>query len=482
MKKAFRTPVVALAASIAMVAVGVTPAFAKAPSEASVLANALAVKSVPGSALNMGGSSFDANLVNAAYAQWKGLASNNASSLNTYQSSSSGTGRSGVAGSSPSLNIGFSDVPLNYAGQDTSDTSAFIQTPVALGGVSIITNIHFRNTLVVSNAFGKVNNKSITSNGTSSGRTCAQLAAAYPVALDGKTLGSVFAGSITSWGNAAIVANNPRLTALVYVPVSKYVPGKGKKGHKGYKKGIPQKNRLEPISCMSLTTTPTITVYSRTAGSGTTFIFRDFLSKADNSEYPYPSSAAFGAAASTFSNSAGLAPAVAGKDGAIGYVEYGYALQNHLASLRMKNKAGSYVTLNAASVATAASAGLAAISANKSGCANGFSLAGPTTYNASSVNTQCFSITDVNNGAAYPIAGFSYAIAPKTIGNAATAVVTTKWLLFLTQSGAATSNSNTFGQNLAGAQAYVAMPKAIQNVAYSIISRINGGADISATN
>ena len=133
-------------------------------------------------------------------------------------------------------------------------------------------------------------------------------------------------------------------------------------------------------------------------------------------------------------------------------------------------------------VATAASAGLAAISANKSGCANGFSLAGPTTYNASSVNTQCFSITDVNNGAAYPIAGFSYAIAPKTIGNAATAVVTTKWLLFLTQSGAATSNSNTFGQNLAGAQAYVAMPKAIQNVAYSIISRINGGADISATN
>jgi len=66
MKKAFRTPIVALAASIAMVAVGVTPAFAA--SESSILSNALAVKTVPSSALNMGGSSFDANLVNAAYA------------------------------------------------------------------------------------------------------------------------------------------------------------------------------------------------------------------------------------------------------------------------------------------------------------------------------------------------------------------------------------------------------------------------------
>jgi ABC-type phosphate transport system substrate-binding protein len=480
MKKAFRTPIVALAASIAMVAVGVTPAFAA--SESSILSNALAVKTVPSSALNMGGSSFDANLVNAAYAQWKGLNSNNAASLNTYQSSSSGTGRSGVTASTPSLNIGFSDVPLNYAGQDVSDTSQYVQVPVALGGVSIITNIGYQTSDTVSNKFGSVKTTTkLTSNGTTSGRTCAQQVATYPVALDGKTLGSVFAGSINSWNNPAIIAQNPRITVETLVPIAKAVKAKGKRGHKGYKAAVPQRNRLELVNCLTLTTTPAITVYSRTAGSGTTFIFRDFLSKADSAEYPTPSSAAFSAAAATFSNSAALAPAVAGKDGSIGYVEYGYALQNHLSSLRMKNAAGSYVSLTASSVSAAATAGLNAINANKS-CAGGFSAAGPGTYNANSVNTQCFSITNVDAGAAYPIAGFSYAIVPKTIADANTATVATKFLLFLSQSGAGTNSSNTFGQNLAGAQAYVAMPKSIETVAYGLIGQINGGADLSATN
>jgi len=480
MKKAFRTPIVALTASIAMVAVGVTPAFAA--SQSSVINNALTVKVVPSSALNMGGSSFDANLVNAAYAQWKGLNSNNAASLNTYQSSNSGTGRSGVDASTPSLNIGFSDVPLNYAGQDVSDTSQFVQVPVALGGVSIITNLHYQTSTTVSNKFGHVKTTiKMTSNGTASGRTCSQQVATYPVALDGKTLGNIYAGSITSWNNPAVIAQNPRVSVEVYVPIAKAVKAKGKKGHKGYKPAVPQKNRLELVNCLTLTTTPAITVYSRTAGSGTTFIFRDFLSKADSAEFPVASSAAFASAAATFSNSATLAPAVAGKDGAIGYVEYGYALQNHLASLRMKNAAGAYVNVTASSVAAAASAGLNAIKANAS-CPAGFSLNGPATYNANTVNTQCFSIANVNASAAYPISGFSYAIVPKTIANATTATVDTKFLLFLTQSGVGTNGSNTFGQNLAASQAYVAMPKPIESVAYGLIGQINGGADLSATN
>jgi len=479
MKKAFRTPIVALAASIAMVAVGVTPAFAA--SESSVLANALNVKTVPGTPLNMGGSSFDANLVNAAYAAWKGINSNNGQSLTPYQSSSSGNGRSGVDASTPTLNIGFSDVPMNFAGQDTSNTANFVQVPVALGGVAIITNLHYASSATVTNQFGtKTTSSRLTSNGTPTGRTCAQLVSAYPVALDGKTLGSIFAGSITSWSNPAVIAQNPRIAVEAYVPIAKAVKAKGKRGHKGYKPAVPQKNRLELVNCLTMTTTPTITVYSRTNGSGTTFIFRDFLSKADSAEYPVPSSAAFSAAASQFASSALLAPAVAGKDGSIGYVEYGYALQNHLASLRMKNAAGAYVNSTASAVAAAATVGLANINANKN--CSGWSANGPSTYNASSVNTQCFSITNVNASAAYPIAGFSYAIVPKTIGDTATAVVTTKFLLFLSQSGAGTNSSNTFGQNLAAAQAYVALPKAIQNVAYGLIGQINSGADLSATN
>ena len=480
MKKAFRMPLVAVAASLAMVAVGVTPAFAGAPSESSVLANARVVKTVPGSALNMGGSSFDANLVNAAYAQWKTYSSKNGQSLNAYASSSSGTGRGNVISGTDAL--GFTDVPLNYAGQDTNSLSSWVQTPVALGGVAIINNISYQTSDKVTNAFGTVTTSPVTANGTASGQTCSSLAKQYPVALDGKTLGSVFAGSITSWGNAAIQADNPRLSVLVKVPVAKAVKAKGKKGHKGYKKAIPQKNRLEAVNCLTLTTTPSITVDSRTAGSGTTFIFRDYLSKVDPSEYPYPSSAAFTAATTQFSGSSTLAPAVAQKDGSIGYVEYGYALLNHLASLRLKNAAGAYVSLNAGSVAIAATAGLAAIEANKSTCPNGFDVTTGTsnTYSGSAISTTCFSINNVNNLGAYPIAGFSYAVAPQHISDSTTGVVTTKFLLFLTQTSS--SASQPYGQNLAASEAYVALPKPIEAVAYSAISHINNGAFISASN
>jgi len=476
MKKAFRTPIVAVVASVAMVAVGVSPALA-APSKSSVLLNALNMRSSV-SAQSMGGSSFDANLVSAAYNAWKAINPNNASSLNAYASSSSGTGRTNMINGTYA--IGFSDVPLNFAGQDTSNTANYVQVPVALGGVGIIANINYRKNIGVKNSFGAINTYTLTSNGTASGLTCAQLAAKYGVAIDGTTLANIYAGSVNSWGAPQVLATNPRLTVLVKVPYAKAIPAHGKKGTKSYHRAVPQKNHFVAYNCLSLATTLPITVVSRTAGSGTTFIFRDFLSKADPTEFPVPSSAAFTAAQLQFSSSGTLAPAVASKDGAIGYVEYGYALQNHLSTLRLKNSAGAYVALTASSVSAAASAGLAAINANHN--CSGFSTDAPATYNSASVNTQCFSITDVKYSAAYPIAGFSYAIAPKTISNNGVAILTTKFLLFLSQQGAGTTQNNTFGQNFAAAQAYVPLPTSFQNAAYSIIGRINNGTDLSATN
>ena len=201
-------------------------------------------------------------------------------------------------------------------------------------------------------------------------------------------------------------------------------------------------------------------------------MFRDYLSKADAASYPYPSSAAFGAATSTFSNSAGLAAAVSNIDGAVGYVEYGYAVQNGLETMRVKGAAGTVVSLNAKSVTSAATNGLAAINADNSGCPVGFSLDAPSTYVAANVNTQCFSITDVNNATAYPIAGFSSGIAKKAQSDDATAVAVAKFLEFLSQSGAGVSADTTFGQNLAGSQYYVALPKSIQAVAFSTIEKI----------
>jgi len=427
----------------------------------AILTNALTVKKVPASPLNMGGSSFDANLVNAAWTQWTGLSAHNASSLNTYQSSSSGTGRAGVDAATPSINIGFSDVPLNFAGQDVADTTKFVQVPIALGGVAVITNIRFKTSSTVTNQFGTATTTNVTSTGATSGKSCAAQVASTPVALDGTTLGNIFAGSITTWNNAAVLAQNPALLVKVNVPVA-------------------GKDQLESVNCLTLTTKATIAVDSRTAGSGTTFIFRDYLAKVDPTQFPTASSAAFASASATFSTSATLAPAVAGLDGSIGYVEYGYALQNHLASLRLKNAAGMTVSLSAASVSAAASAGLAAITANAS-CPGGFSAAGPSTYSAAAVTTTCFSITDVNADAAYPIAGFSYAIVPKTIADATVATVTTKFLLYLSQSGAGTNSANTFGQNLAAAQAYVPLPAADEVVSSGLIDQINAGANMNAT-
>ena len=465
MKKAIRTSVVATAASVALIAVGASPAFAttKPPTYAQYMANALHIKTVPSSALNLGGSSFDANLLNATIAQYRGLSGNNNNSLNAYSSTSSGTGRSGVI--SGSLNIGFSDVPLNFAGQDTTDTTAYAQVPVALGGVGLIYNINFKTTDTVTNSFGSA---------TTTGLTCNAIEAAHHIALDGTTIGEIFAGNISSWTNANIVAQNPKLVVKVETPTAAAKAAVGTPGTKGYKAAVPQKNALKAVSCLSnaLMTQPSITVESRTAGSGTTFMFRDYLSKADAASYPYPSSAAFGAATSTFSNSAGLAAAVSNIDGAVGYVEYGYAVQNGLETMRVKGAAGTVVSLNAKSVTSAATNGLAAINADNSGCPVGFSLDAPSTYVAANVNTQCFSITDVNNATAYPIAGFSYGIAKKAQSDDATAVAVAKFLEFLSQSGAGVSADTTFGQNLAGSQYYVALPKSIQAVAFSTIEKI----------
>ena len=190
MKKSYRSSAVALAASLAMVAFSSAQAFAGTPTVAQYLANDN-VKTVPASQLAMGGSSFDANLVAADYPIWAGQDSKNAASLSAYQSHSSGTGRANLMNGT--YQIGFSDVPLNAAGQDTADTTAYAQVPVALGGVSLIYNITFDNQHVA----------------------CQSLLNQYGLNLSGVTVGHIFDGSITSWGNSQITATNPKLVVLV---------------------------------------------------------------------------------------------------------------------------------------------------------------------------------------------------------------------------------------------------------------------------
>jgi len=137
--------------------------------------------------------------------------------------------------------------------------------------------------------------------------------------FDGSTLADIYLGKISKWNDPAIKKLNP----------SANLPDKA------------------------------IVVVHRSDGSGTTFIFANYLSKVSK-EWADK----VGAATSVdwpvgigAKGNEGVAGNVAQNSGAIGYVEYAYAQQNHLAYTKLKNHDGQTVTAGMDSFqATAASA------------------------------------------------------------------------------------------------------------------------------
>ena len=88
-----------------------------------------------------------------------------------------------------------------------------------------------------------------------------------------------------------------------------------------------------------------ITVVHRSDGSGTTWIYTNYLSKVSpewKSKVGNDKSVSWPAGVGGKGNE-GVASYVLRIKGAIGYVEYAYALQNHMASVKLKNQAGNYV-------------------------------------------------------------------------------------------------------------------------------------------
>jgi phosphate transport system substrate-binding protein len=135
--------------------------------------------------------------------------------------------------------------------------------------------------------------------------------------LDGPTIAAIYLGDIKQWNDPAIKKLNPKLT----LPNTDIAP-----------------------------------VY-RSDGSGTNFLFSDFLSKSSpkfqssigaNTSVQWP--VGIGA-----KGNEGVANMTAQTDGALGYVEYAYAKQNKLSYTMLINKAGKAVTPNAESFQAAAS-------------------------------------------------------------------------------------------------------------------------------
>jgi phosphate transport system substrate-binding protein len=123
--------------------------------------------------------------------------------------------------------------------------------------------------------------------------------------LSGQVLADIFQGNITNWNDAKIAALNPGVS-------------------------LPDK---------------AIAVVHRSDGSGTTFLFTNYLSQASsdwagkigaNSAVEWP--VGIGA-----KGNEGVANMTKQTDGAIGYVEYAYAKQNNLTFTKMVNKDGKVV-------------------------------------------------------------------------------------------------------------------------------------------
>jgi phosphate transport system substrate-binding protein len=135
--------------------------------------------------------------------------------------------------------------------------------------------------------------------------------------LDGPTLARIFLGEIKTWDDPAIKKLNPSIK----------LPSEA------------------------------IVVVHRSDGSGTTFIWTDYLSKVSadwkakvgaNTAVEWP--AGIGA-----KGNEGVANNVINTKGAIGYVEYAYVKQNKMTYVNMINKAGKAVSPNSTSFQAAAS-------------------------------------------------------------------------------------------------------------------------------
>jgi phosphate transport system substrate-binding protein len=140
--------------------------------------------------------------------------------------------------------------------------------------------------------------------------------AAGQLHLDGATVAGIYLGDITQWNDPKIKTLNPKLA----LPATAIAP-----------------------------------VY-RSDGSGTNFLFTDYLSKESpkfqstigaNTSVQWPTG--IGA-----KGNEGVANMTAQTDGAIGYVEYAYAMQNKMAYTLLTNKAGAAVAPSAETFQAAA--------------------------------------------------------------------------------------------------------------------------------
>lgn len=210
--------------------------------------------------------------------------------------------------------------------------------------------------------------------------------------ITGEVLADIYLGTITKWNDARIAATNP-----------------GKK--------LPAQE---------------ITVVHRADGSGTTFIFTDYLNEisktwADKvSKGPavkWPATNSVGG-----KGNEGVAANVTRIKGAIGYVEYAYAKKNKITHLKLKNRDGKFVDPDDTTFASAAAG------------ADWFKVSG-----------MGISLVDQKGANSWPITGASFVLMYKEPKNSAESQEVLKFFDY----------AFTKGAKAAEELDYVALPRAL---------------------
>ncbi|MGE5595134.1 MAG: phosphate ABC transporter substrate-binding protein PstS [Hyphomicrobiales bacterium] len=174
-----------------------------------------------------------------------------------------------------------------------------------------------------------------------------------PLRLDGPAVAGIYLGEITKWNDPAIASLNPGVE----------LPGDD------------------------------IQVVHRSDGSGTSFVFTDWLTKVSpewanrvgaNKNPNWPTGQGG-------KGNEGVTNAVRQTPNSIGYVELNYAIENDLPFANVKNRAGEFITPSIESTSAAAA-------------------------NAALPDDYRVSITDPEGAGAYPIASFTYLLVPKSSG------------------------------------------------------------------
>jgi len=196
-----------------------------------------------------------------------------------------------------------------------------------------------------------------------------------PLRFDGPTLADIFLGRISKWNDRRLATLNPGVT-------------------------LPNQD---------------IIVVHRSDGSGTTYIFTDYLSKVSpewKAQVGHATSVDWPTGLGGKGNE-GVTQQVKQTEAAIGYVELIYAISNGLPAALLKNADGSFVEPTLKSVSAAAAGA-------RIGPESDFRV----------------SITNAPGGESYPISSFTWILARKEGGDSAKAAELRKFLRWMLQPAA----------------------------------------------